>query len=361
MKYPGIRPRSKTSWEIKYYVNGKPKTETVKTSSIEEANMVRSQRIVAERSNSNISLEQNNVTFEQAFKSYLEIKSDLDPSTIQRSVCIFNHFVDFVNLAHPNIRFIQQVTVELGRAYKLYLITKTTKTKSGINTEISKLRAIFKVFCEYMGLAENPFAKVEKFTRREAKPKEKHLPTDREVRTILDNNDAYIELTKYIMSVGRRIEETTLYKKRDVICDPEGKPLYLKIKADDTKTDTAEDFYFNNELSAIVAEALNKFPKSEYLFTNEWGRKVSQNTYRGHLQRLCKAHKIVYSSPHCFRYFVVNKLINGGVNLKDAMSVTGHINVESFLQYLKSTPEGRMKALEITNLSRLGVDDDPHT
>lgn len=53
------------------------------------------------------------------------------------------------------------------------------------------------------------------------------------------------------------------------------------------------------------------------------------------------------------RYYVVNKLLNAGINFKDAMAITGHMDVQSFMSYVKSTDSGRQKALVITRLNSL--------
>ena len=78
---------------------------------------------------------------------------------------------------------------------------------------------------------------------------------------------------------------------------------------------------------------------------------------RRRYKRLYSQKKIVIHgqklTPHCFRYFVVNRLLNSGVNLKDAMAITGHVDIESFMSYVKTTEEGRQKALSVTKLEMI--------
>lgn len=356
-KYPGIRQRGEESFEIKYSANGVPVYETVH-GSIEDANLKRAMRIAAARSNKDNILIMPDITFEQAFNSYRDLKLKiLKDNTIQRSECIYHHFVDYIKVTYPNIRCPIHVTAEIGVDYKNFMLSKTGKTPSGINTDITKLRAIFRVFYENHFIEGNPFLEVSKIPKREAKPKEKHLPIDSEIRILLNefSNDAsYAELTKFMFKIGRRIEEMALYQKNDIIPSSDGEPHALKIRKEITKTGYSGIIEFDRELKEIISVALKKHPKTLYLFTNEWGRKVAQNTYREVLKRVCKRNKIPYSSPHCFRYYVVNKLMNAGMNLRDAMSITGHIDINSFMSYLKSTPEGRMKCLAITSLKNLG-------
>ena len=253
-KYPGIRQRGVNSWEIYYSKDGKKTTENFKGSEI-EASIRRSQLILG--AGSSVPSKSEDITFEQAFKSYTNVKSKLlDENTIQRSTCIFNHFVDYLSRVYPGVRFVAQVTPEIGTHYKNYMISDTNKRPSGINTDITKLRAIFTVFMsECFIIPSNPFKKVSKIPRREAKPKEKHLPTNQEVIILLNdfkNDVSYCEITRFLLRVGRRIEEVTEYLKKDVVFDPagrpicvnglalyypDGRPIALKVRKEITKTD----------------------------------------------------------------------------------------------------------------------------
>jgi len=359
MKYPGVRQRGKKpSFAIKYSINGKSVYETVNAPSAEAANLIRMQRILASGPGASNTVQQVDFTFAQAFDVYFAFKEkSLKENTRQRSRCIFNHFLDFVQRTYPNVAIVRQVSTDLGESYKHYMLTATAKTPSGINTDITKLRAIFKVFLLKKMVDYNPFSKVEKLTGIRAKPKEKHLPSDLEVLALLhdfDDDKSYCGITKYILHVGRRINESTSYFKKDVVCDMAGKPIKLKIRAEIAKTGVSEELELDDELSDIVQGEMLKFPKVPYLFVNEWGRKISPNTYRDALLRVCNKNSIPTSTPHCFRYYVINKLMaTPGMNIKDAMAITGHIDIESFLSYLKSTPEGRKRAMEACKLANI--------
>ncbi len=355
-KFPGVRKRS-GSFEINYYINKKRIVETVHVKTEGEAYIIRLKRMETSQVASGRVLEAGEVTFEQAIEHYATVNEKiLKTNTLQRSQCIYGHFTNFMKVNYPEIIYVRQLTIEQGLKYKDHLLGLSNKTPSGINTDISKLRAIFRKFKESRFIGENIFSSVSKIPSRQARPEKKHLPTDFEIKTILKavkGDPSYEELTTFLVRVGHRVEETTLYEKKDVLKDEKGNPIKIVVRPEITKTKEAGEVPIDEELAAVIKQALMKHPNQEYLFTNFAERKISSNTYRDYLNRVCVQHGLNHITPHCFRYFVANKLINAGVNIKDAMAITGHTDVESFMSYIKTTEEGRQKALAITKLSVL--------
>ncbi|MBF0504830.1 MAG: tyrosine-type recombinase/integrase [Candidatus Omnitrophica bacterium] len=355
-RYAGVRQRGECSFEINYYVNGKRYSETIKANTEAEAYAIRLQRMATAglRSIERIAA---GVSLKAAIDYYLsQTEKILQAKTRQRSKCIFNHLADFLRQKYSTVTLVNQVTADIGNRYKEYLLSLKDKSPSGINTDISKLRAIFKLFKEYGFISENPFKKVEKIPQRLARPEKKHLPTDYEIKTILNavvGDPSYEELTMFLVRVGRRIEEATLYEKSDVLLDDKKMPIKIVVRPEITKTKDMGEVPMDDELAGIVKRALNKHPEQKCLFTNFAQRKICSNTYRDFLKRVCERYNLSEISPHCFRYFVVNRLLNSGINLKDAMAVTGHVDIESFMSYVKTTEEGRQKALAITKLAVL--------
>jgi integrase/recombinase XerD len=357
-KYPGIRKRSENTYELNFYVGDKRVTRNVRANSEGEANRIRIQLIADSMKDSAKAarrIETKRFSLNEAFQYYLTNTAKLlHENTRQRSECVYNHLKKFLSEYHPDVQFIDEITSSLGTRYKEYLLSQTNRRPSGINTDIFKLRAIFRKFCEYEFIEENPFTKVERIPRRLARPLKKHLPSDDEIRILLNNinQEDYLCLTKFLIRVGRRIEETSLYLKSDVIND-NGKLIALKVREEITKTKEAGEIPFDDELSGIVLAALKKNPDSSFLFTNPFGRKISQNSYREFLKEICLVMNITIITPHCFRYFAVNKMVEAGVNVRDAMAITGHVDLGSFMSYLKSTEQGRQKALSSTRLDRI--------
>ena len=350
-KYLGVRRRGPNSFEINFISNGQRHYETIQASSEAQAFAVRLQKMASSVRGNEIA----DASLSDALQYYLnQTEKILQDNTRQRSECIYNHLVDFLKSAYPNINFVGQITVEIGRKYKEHLLSIQGKSPSGINTDISKLRAMFRKFEEYGFVVSNPFTKVEKIPGRLAKPEKKHLPTEYEIKTILNavqDDPSYEELTTFLIRVGRRIEETTLYEKSDVLKNEKGMPIKIIVRPEITKTKDTGEVPMDDELAGLVKRVLEKHPDQKYLFTNVAQRKICSNTYRDYLKRICERHKLNEISPHCFRYFVVNKLLNSGVNLKDAMAVTGHVDIESFMSYVKTTEEGRQRALAVTKLA----------
>jgi len=354
-KYPGIRKRGQDRYEVSYYVSGKRITETVIASNEKDAYIFKLRRLANSGRNVILDKESQEITFAQALEQYLtSTEKLLTLNTQQRSVCIYNHFLDFLKETSPEFCFVHQVSGKVAKRYKEHLLALPGKSPSGMNTDITKLRAIFKKFIEFGFIRENPFYAIEKIPNRLARPVKKHLPTDYEIRQILDytsNDPSYREITRFLVRVGRRIEETCLYEKKDVLKDREGRPIKIKIRPEIAKNRFAEELSLDDELAEVVKEALHKNSKIRYLFTNKEKRKIAQNTYRLYLQEICTSNKLNKITPHCFRYYVCNKLLNSGVNLKDAMAITGHLDLQSFMSYIKTTEKGKQKALKFTRLA----------
>ena len=357
-KNTGVRQRGKNSCQLNYYVNGKRITETIKASSESEASVVRLQRLAASSSKPIGKDATGEITLQRALELYLnETEKLLCPRTKQRSICIYNHLLRYLSQSFPNIRFVHEVTIDVAESYKNYLSNKPNKTPSGINTDITKLRAIFRRFKNNKFTTINSFKKISKIPRRLARPEKKYLPTKQQMDVILEavkGDPSYEELTYYLRRAGRRIEESTLLLKGDVVCDENGKPTKVRIRKEITKGKIESELDLDDELVKIISKALAKHPEEKALFTNQYGRKIACNTYREHcLKRICKNKGIKDNiTPHCFRYFVVNELLAAGIAMQDAMQITGHIDLESFLSYLQSTPIGRKKALMATRMHK---------
>ena len=358
-KYPGVTPRGR-GFKIDYSYNGIRKTETVVTDSVEEACAVRLKRLAALRADPQGVNAIMDMGLDKAMDYYVSVNEKvLTARTLQRSRCIYGHFVNFIRRAFPNITAVSQLTNVQALRYKDYLLGVPGKRPSGINTDISKLRAIFDKFKKSRFITGNIFGKdvVTKIPARHAQPEKKHLPTDQQIKVILEaakDDPSYYELTQFMVKVGRRIGETISYEKRDVVLDDKRQPIKLIIRGEITKTKVDDQLLLDDELAAILMTAMSKHPASMYVFTNSAGRQISANTYRDFLDRICLQCEINDNiTPHCFRYFVVNKLHCAGVNIRDIMAITGHKDIESLFEYLKSTEEGQRRGLAMNRLSQL--------
>lgn len=359
-QFPGCHSRSDGSIQIDFTVDGIRRTETIRTNSMEEACAIRLKRIAALRADPGGFNAIVEMKFDKAMDYYASVNEKLlTERTLQRSRCIYGHFVNFIRRTFPNITAVNQLTNVQAIRYKDYLLGVPGKKPSGINTDISKLRAIFKKFKESKFIASNIFAEgvVSKISARHAQPEKKHLPTDQQIVTVLEavkDDPSYRELTEFMVKVGRRVGEVISYEKRDVALDDKGLPIKLTIRGEITKTKVDDQLLLDDELTLILKTAMAKHPASIYVFTNSAGRQISANTYRDFLGRICLHCEIDDNiTPHCFRYYVVNKLHGAGVNIRDIMAITGHKDIESLFEYLKSTEEGQRRGLASNRLSQL--------
>lgn len=352
----GIRQRGPNTYEINFQHKGKRYFNTIYATSERDAFKKRIQMMaqVMEPSHK-VQIVNKQASLEEAFNRYLELNERvLDENTLKRAECVFKHLTTFLQRSCPEIINAHQLSLSVCRRFKDYLVSKPAKSLSGVNADIDRIRAIFNKFVEYEFVDSNPFKAVEKFPRKLARPKQKHLPTDVEVRKIIksaQSDPSYSEITRYIYRTGRRIQETCLLEKRDVNFDANGKPESVKIRPEITKTKEPGLLPLDEDLSQIISEALQKNPHIPYLFTNVYKRGIAPNTFRIFLEGVCKKEKIAARiSPHCFRFYAVTRLLNNGVNPKDAMTITGHSDLETFMSYARTTKEGVLSALQKTKL-----------
>lgn len=74
---------------------------------------------------------------------------------------------------------------------------------------------------------------------------------------------------------------------------------------------------------------------------------------RSRLRRACKNAGVQAFTPHGLRRMVVTRLIDGGVDVKTAASLTGHSVVVMLRHYQQATDDGRRAAVRTAGLGEL--------
>ena len=153
---------------------------------------------------------------------------------------------------------------------------------------------------------------------------------------------------------GRRIEETTLIQRQDIVW--EGiTPVRINIKRATTKQKNKNLGLelVDKALSQVIAEVnrRNKKSKQAQLFLNEKGKKISQQTARRILKRISKEILGEEITPHYFRHRFLTKCNLNKVPIQDAMAIAGITDIKVVLEYYShTTKEGLGKAFESPQL-----------
>ena len=150
---------------------------------------------------------------------------------------------------------------------------------------------------------------------------------------------------------GRRVEETTLIEKRDVVWDGI-KPVKINIRAETTKTDEyAPLAKLDSELEVFISQAYKKSSKHKapYLFLTERGKKFNQRRICVYLKDVSE--KIVKTkiTSHYFRHRYWVECGKNNIPIVDAMVISGNKDPKVVLTfYSHSTNDGLAKVLELT-------------
>lgn len=140
----------------------------------------------------------------------------------------------------------------------------------------------------------------------------------------------------FLLRTGRRIEETTLIEKSDVVLGDNFNPKTILVRAETTKTKTKSSLeLFDDDLRSHIREAYASSVgrKAPYLFINKDGRKCNQ-------QRVCAYLKLVSSTicgvtitPHYFRHRFLTECAKNNVSMKDAMAISGLRDLKVLITY----------------------------
>ena len=157
----------------------------------------------------------------------------------------------------------------------------------------------------------------------------------------------------FMKRTGRRVEETTLIERRDVVWDGI-KPIKINIRAETTKTDEYSPLgKLDSDLEVFISQAYRESfkHKAPYLFLTKRGKKFNQRRICEYLKDVSEKIIGIKITSHYFRHRYWVECGKSNVPIVDAMAISGNKDPDVVIAfYSHSTSEGLAKVLELTRI-----------
>ncbi len=266
-------------------------------------------------------------------------------------------FGEFREERYPQVQSPQQLTLPFFREYRNYYANDLGRA-GGVRSELIFVKSIMKRLYMLGYCREELIKKLNEIKKPRPNKKEYPSISRSDIRALVlknksDRPDYYYPLV-FMVRTGRRIAETTLIRKKDV--EFHGlKPVRIDVKAETTKSkEKAPLMRLDGDLENLVRQAYNT-GKSQYLFSNKWGRRCIPNKIREYLKRIAieqlgqeVGNKI---TPHYFRHRFFTECGKANLPIADVKAISGIKDLQVLLGfYSHSTTDGQDKVLDATRL-----------
>ena len=371
-KYIGVRTIVKgEKYEIKWDVDGHRCQHRIEASSGKEAFEQRMKEIfafkeakLAEQEEESVeqggksSEEQlygfRSVDFDTAWKALNDdIKSDvkLDKTLGRYKMTYWRMFRDFRGKYFPDVTETGQLRLPFFRQYRNYYANDLKRPK-GIRTELIQVKALINRLYLLGLCSRNLMDEMKDFKKPPAKKKAypdiSNSDIDRLMVEMEKERPDYFMVLYFVKRVGRRINETTLIERKDVV--KHGfRPVAINIRAETTKMkENAPIEYLDEDLLRHIHRALGG-NRTKWLFPNKHGRRCHPNRVRDFLKRKSREVLGIELTPHYFRHRFCTECGKANIPIADVKAVSGIKDTKVLLEYYShSTKAGQKQVLDIT-------------
>lgn len=229
---------------------------------------------------------------------------------------------------------LKDVKTNIINDYKEYTILTTERNNTSINTHLRHLKIFFN-WTEENGYTDKIVIKYLKVQQ-----KAKEIYSDEEIKILLRkpkiDDCTYTELRTWTMinllvSTGIRRTSLLNIKLEDIIWNKQ------LIKLSHTKNKQVHFVNINKQLIKVLKEWLKyRIGESDYLFTGQTGKKLSEYTVSSTIADYCKSREVSVTSCHAFRHYFSQKLVSSGIDIFTISKLLGHSNITITQNYLKS-------------------------
>ena len=362
-RYIGVKETKAGNYQVNFRLNkgGMRFWETVEASSMQEASNMRAELITQKlKELETPETEKLRLTadFSKVWLGISEGLVGMPKKTYLRYQKIFwRMFRDFKGLKFPYIQNPNQLTLSFFEQYKNYYCNELGRPK-GLRGELIYVKAIMKRMYKLGFCSEKIIKDIAEHIKK-PKPNKKQYPeiTSSKINELLafikkDKPDYYRPIY-FMKRTGRRVEETTLIERRDVVWDGI-KPIKLNIRAETTKTDEYAPLNkLDPELETLINQAYKESSKykAPYLFLTKRSKKFNQRRICEYLKDVSE--KIIGTkiTSHYFRHRYWVECGKNGVPIVDAMAISGNKDPDVVIAfYSHSTNDGLAKVLELTRI-----------
>ena len=255
---------------------------------------------------------------------YIKYERKLSDETIKNYRYDLNKFISF--LKNKNIK---DVTIKDIENYLVFLDKNSSKT---ISRNITSINNFFIFLIKEGKLKKNPCEFIDRPKLNKTLPntlsiEEVEILLDITLKTNYDyRNKAMLEL---LYGSGLRISELINLTTRDI--DFENAVIRCFGKGSKERIVPMNDYviYFLKEYLE-VRPFMQKNKKSDYLFLNNHGNKMTRQGFWKNLQKILKEKGITKNvTPHTLRHSFATHLLNGGADLRSIQMLLGHSDIST--------------------------------
>lgn len=255
---------------------------------------------------------------------YIKYERKLSDETIKNYRYDLNKFISF--LRNKNIK---DVTIKDIENYLVFLDKNSSKT---ISRNITSINNFFIFLIKEGKLKKNPCEFIDRPKLNKTLPntlsiEEVEILLDITLKTNYDyRNKAMLEL---LYGSGLRISELINLTTRDI--DFENAVIRCFGKGSKERIVPMNDYviYFLKEYLE-VRPFMQKNKKSDYLFLNNHGNKMTRQGFWKNLQKILKEKGITKNvTPHTLRHSFATHLLNGGADLRSIQMLLGHSDIST--------------------------------
>ena len=362
-RYIGVKETRAGNYQINFRLNksGRRFWETVEASSMQEACNKRAEMIVQKQKELQTpEAEKLRLTtdFSKVWEGISDgLSGERRPwkTHLHYRKVFWRMFSDFRNLKFPYIQNPSQLTLAFFEQYKNYYCNELNRPK-GLRGELIYVKAIMKRMYKLGFCSEKIIKDIAEHIKK-PKPNKKQYPeiTSSKINELLafmkKDKPEYYRPVYFMKRTGRRVEETTLIERRDVVWDGI-KPIKINIRAETTKTDEFAPLnQLDSELENFISQAYKESSKhrAPYLFITKRGKKFNQRRICEYLKEVSEKIVKVKITNHYFRHRYWVECGKSNVPIVDAMAISGNKDPDVVIAfYSHSTSEGLAKVLELT-------------
>lgn len=224
----GVKHIKDYIWLIDCQVNGRRVQERIRANSLKEVKIIRQEKIIELRKQTSVLQGEQgrlNETFDDA---WVKLEADLLADNVShtnmlRHKIIFKRlFKDFVPLRFPHIKSVSQITSPFIQEYKSYFVTDLKHSpRGGWRAELICIKSMIRRFKKLGYCSRENVDILADIKRPRHEKKDYPNISNSKLKELLDfikqDRPDYYPIIYFICRTGRRIKETTLIERRDVI------------------------------------------------------------------------------------------------------------------------------------------------
>jgi len=364
-RYVGIKETKAGNYQVNFRLSkgGRRFWETVEANSMQEASNKRAEMIVRKQKELETP-EAEKLRLTSGFSDVWEgindgLLGERKPrkTLLHYQKVFWRMFGEFRSLKFPYIQNPSQLTLAFFEQYKSYYSNELNRPK-GLRGELIYVKAIMKRMYKLGFCSEKIIKDIAEHIKK-PRPNKKQYPeiSNSKINELLafikQDRPEYYRPVYFMKRTGRRVEETTLIERRDVIW--EGiKPVKINIRAEITKTDEYAPLNkLDSELESFISQAYKESAKHKapYLFLTKRGKKLYQHRICDYLKEVSEKIVGVKITNHYFRHRYWVECGKNNVPIVDAMAISGNKDPDVVIAfYSHSTSEGLAKVLELTRV-----------